>query len=185
MMKGNDMKTMTMKRTSLKLALVAPLALTALAAAPHARADSILFAQTTLVAGSLATDDSFTTPGAGTITVNLQNLNWPASLNALSFSATSAGQVLASWNGTGTSIASDVTTFDVAAGTYFTHIIATAGGMLDIGLYSVMLTFTPTGSPPPIPLPASGWMLLTGMFVLAGLARAMRRPVELTGTAPA
>jgi hypothetical protein len=26
-------------------------------------------------------------------------------------------------------------------------------------------------------------MLLTGMFVLAGLARAMRRPVELTGTA--
>ena len=183
MMKGNDMKTMTMKRTSLKLALVAPLALTALAAAPHARADTILFAQTTLVAGSLATDDSFTTKSAGTITVNLQSLNWPASLNALSFSATSGSQVLASWNGSG--FASDVATFDVAAGTYFTHIIATAGGMLDMGLYSVMLTFSPTGGPPPIPLPASGWMLLTGMFVLAGLARGMRRPIELTGTAPA
>lgn len=185
MMKGNDMKTMTTKRTSLKLALVAPLALTALAAAPHARADSIPppFGQVTLVSGTVATDNTFNAPSAGTVTVNLQNINWPASLSALSFSASSASQVLASWNGAGMS--SDTATFDVAAGTYFTHVIATAGGTLDLGLYSMLLTFTPNGSPPPIPLPASGWMLLTGMFVLAGLARAMRRPLELTGTAPA
>ena len=177
------MKTMTTKRTSLKLALVAPLALTAFAAAPHARADSILLAQTTLVNGTVSTVDSFTAPTAGTVTVNLQSLNWPASLNALSFSATSASQVLASWNGTG--ILSDTASFDVAAGTYFTHIIATAGGTLDLGLYSMWLSFTPSGGPPPIPLPASGWMLLTGMFVLAGLARVTRRPFELTGTTPA
>ncbi|HEY6927481.1 MAG TPA: VPLPA-CTERM sorting domain-containing protein [Steroidobacteraceae bacterium] len=176
------MNTLTTQRTSLKLALVAPLALAALAAAPHARADNILLAQTTLVTGTVSTVDSFTAPSAGTVTVNLQSLNWPASLNALSFSATSSNQVLASWSGTG--LASDVATFDVAAGTYFTHIIATAGGMLDMGLYSMMLTFTPSGSPPPVPLPASGWMLLTGVFVLAGLARAMR-PLELAGTAPA
>lgn len=172
------MKTMTTKRTSLKLALVAPVALATLAAAPHARADDILLAQTTLVTGTVSTVDSFTAPSSGTVTVNLQSLNWPASLNALSFSATSANQVLASWSGTG--LASDVATFNVTAGTYFTHIIATAGGMLDMGLYSMMLTFTPTGSPPPVPLPASGWMLLTGVLVLAGLARAVR-PFEFTG----
>jgi hypothetical protein len=93
-------------------------------------------------------------------------------LSALSFSATSADKVLAYWNGGG-SVDSEVTTFDVAgAGTYFAHIMATAGGVLDLGLYSLMMTFTP--SAPPVPLPASDWMLLTGMFVLAGLARVVR-----------
>jgi len=177
------MNTTIQKRFALKLALVMPVALGALAAAPHARADSILMAQTTLVNGSVSTVDSFTTPGAGTVTVNLESLNWPAALNSLSFSATSASQVMASWNGTG--ISSNVAQFSVTgAGTYFTHILATAGGSLDIGLYSMLLTFTPAGSPPPVPLPASGWLLLTGVLVLGGLARAIR-PVELTGTAPA
>jgi hypothetical protein len=180
-MKGNDMKTITTKRTSLKLALAAPLALAALAAAPHAYADSIVLAQTNLVSGSVSTDDSFTVKSAGTVTVNLQNIAWPASLNALSFSATSASKVLASWNGTG--LASDTATFDVAAGTYFTHVFAAAGGQLDLGLYSMLVTFAPSTTPT-VPLPASGWMLLTGIFVLAGLARAVR-PFESTGTAPA
>jgi len=177
------MKTMIQKRSTLKLALVVPVALGALAAAPHARADSILMAQTTLVNGSVSTVDSFTTPGAGTVTVSLESLNWPAALNSLSFSATSASKVMASWSGTG--ISSNVAQFNVAgAGTYFTHILATAGGSLDIGLYSMLLTFTPSGSPPPVPIPASGWLLLTGVLVLGGLARAIR-PVESTGIAPA
>jgi hypothetical protein len=179
MMKGKDMNMTIQKRTSLKLALMAPVALAALAAAPHARADSILLAQTTLVTGSASTVDSFTAPSAGTVTVDLTSINWPAALSSLSFSATSANQVLASWNGTG--VSSDVATFDVAAGTYFTHILATAGGSLDVGLYSMLLTFKPSN---PVPLPASGWMLLTGLFVLLGLARSMGR-FELTGTTPA
>jgi hypothetical protein len=132
MMKGKHMKTTTTKRTSLKLALVAPLALTALAAAPHARADSILLAQTTLVSGSVSTDDSFTVAKSGTVTVSLQTLNWPVALSALSFSANSATRLLASWDGSG--LASDVATFNVGAGTYFTHVMATATGSLDLGL---------------------------------------------------
>lgn len=162
------------------MGLLAPMALTCLAIAPHARAESILLAQTTLVSGTESTVDAFTAPGAGTVTVNLQSLNWPTALNTLSFSATSADRVLASWNGTG--LASDVATFDVGAGTYFAHIMATAGGDLNLGLYSLMMTFSPSASP--VPLPASDWMLLTGMFVLAGLARAVR-PIELTGIAEA
>ncbi|HVW70343.1 MAG TPA: VPLPA-CTERM sorting domain-containing protein [Steroidobacteraceae bacterium] len=177
------MNTTTTMRTSLKLGLIAPLALTCLSVSPHAKADSLLLAQTTLVTGSASTVDSFTAPGAGTVTISLTSLDWPAALSALSFSATSATQVLSSWNGT--SITSNIASFEVDAGTYFAHIMATASGALNVGLYSVVMTFSPgSGGAPSVPLPASGWMLLTGMFVLAGLARVVR-PFELMGTAGA
>ena len=174
--------TTTTKRQTLQCGLLAPLALAGLglAAAPHANAESILLAQTTMVVGSTSTVDSFTTPGAGTVTVNLQNLSWPMPLSALSFSATSADQVI--WNGGG-SINNEVASFNVgAAGTYFAHIMATAQVSLNVGLYSMLMTFTPGTSP--VPLGSSGWMLLTGMFALAGLARVARvgRPFELMGT---
>jgi hypothetical protein len=170
------MKTIKTLRPASKLAL---LALAGVALTPQARADSILLAQTTLVAGANSTVDSFSAPTAGMVTVNLQTLNWPVPLSALSFSATTVNSVLSSWNGTGMS--SDLMTFNVAPGTYYAHVMATAdtNSALDLGLYSLMVTFTPT-----VPLPAAGWMLLTGLFVLAGVARAAR-PIELTGTAAA
>ena len=174
----NTLKTMR----SLKLGLLAPLALTCLSIAPHARADSVLLAQTTLVNGSESTVDSFTTTGAGTVTVSMQGLSWPTSLQALSFSATSATQVLSSWSGSG--ITTDVATFNVQPGTYYAHIMATAGGSLDLGLYALLMTFSPNGGTSPVPLPSSGWMLLTGLFVLAGLVRVMR-PLDFVGTARA
>ena len=175
----NSIKTM---RLSLKLGLAAPLALATLAMAPKAHADSILLAQSTLVVGSSATTDTFVAPTAGIVTWNLNPMNgWaqPApnvnSLSALSFSATSADQVLASWGGD----ASQGGSFVVGPGTYFANIMATASGQgLDMGIYSLMMTFAP------VPLPASGWMLLTGMFVLAGVLRAIR-PFESMGTAEA
>lgn len=171
---------LTTARKSVKFGLGTPLVLAGLAVAPHAWADSVLLAQTTLVNGTEFTVDSFVAPSAGTVSVTLKSLDWPTQLNALSFSASSASNVLASWDSTG--ISSMTSTFDVGAGTYFAHIMATAGGSMDLGLYSLMMTFSPSTSP--VPLPASGWMLLTGMFVLAGLARAAR-PFELTGTARA
>ena len=181
------MNTMTTKRTSLKLGLLAPLALTGLAIAPHAWADNILLAQTTLVSGNESTVDSFVAPTAGTVSVSIESLNWLPStlggLNALSFSATSANQVLGSWNSSGTGLLGGTANFQIAGGTYFAHIMASASGTIDMGLYSLMMTFTPNGTPT-VPLPASGWLLLTGMFVLAGLVRAAR-PLELTGTAGA
>ena len=172
------MKMMKATRPLSKLALLAPLALSGIAVVSHARADSIY--QTTLVAGSASTVDSITAQTGGSVTIDLQSLNWPTPLSSLSFSLTSASSMLGSWNGTG--LATDVATFSVAPGTYYAHIIATANASsaLDMGLYSVALTFTPA-----VPLPATGWMLLTGLFVLVGIARAARRPLELTGTAAA
>jgi hypothetical protein len=54
---------------------------------------------------------------------------------------------------------------------------------MDLGLYSFRMSFAPN-STPTVPLPSSGWLLLAGVFVLGGLARAVR-PQELMGTAAA
>jgi hypothetical protein len=62
-----------------------------------------------------------------------------------------------------------VETFQVGAGTYFAHVMASAGGALDLGLYSLMLTFTPSA----VPLPTTGGLLLIGLLVLFGLRRAV------------
>ena len=177
------MKTSKAKRPLPKLALLAPLALTGVAVAPHAWAENILLAQTTLVAGTESTVDSFTTTTTGTVSVDLQALNWPAPLSALSFSATTGSSLLSSWLWNGQGASSDVMTFTVGPGTYYTHIMASADAnnpkSMDLGLYSMLVTFTPS-----VPLPASGWLLLTGMLALAGLARVVR-PRELTGTTAA
>jgi len=175
------MNTKTMRLAVMKVGLLVPMALTGLAAAPHAWADSVLLAQSTMVVGTESTTDSFVTPTAGTVTVSINSFGWAAPLSALSFSASSATQVLASWSGTGGT--SDTATFNVGAGSYFANIMATASGAMDMGLYSLRMTFSPN-STPAVPLPSSGWLLLTGMFALAGLARAVR-PLELMGTAEA
>ena len=173
----NTTKT-TKMRLTWKSGVLVPMALAGLAVAPHAWADTVLLAQSTMVVGTESTTDTFVAPTAGTVTVNLNSFGWAAPLSALSFSASSATQVLASWNSTG--VTSDTATFNVGAGSYFANIMATAtAGGLDMGLYSLRMTFTPA-----VPLPSSGWLLLTGMFVLAGLARAVR-PLELMGTAEA
>jgi hypothetical protein len=174
----NSTKTM---RLSLKTALLAPVALTGLTMAPHAWADSILVQQSTLVNGSEATTDSFKTSGAGTVTVTLTDTGWSSPLKALSFSANSATEVLASFNAVG--LTSDIAQFHIdTAGTYFANIMATAGGPMGLGLYSLKMTFAPGA--PSVPLPSTGWLLLTGLFALVGVARAAR-PFESMGTAAA
>jgi hypothetical protein len=174
------MNTTKTVRLSLKGGLLVPMALTGLAVAPHAWADSVP-AQSMMVLGTQTTTDSFTAKTAGTVTLNVTGFDWASGLSALSFTASSATQLLSSWSGTG--VTSDTTTFNVGPGGYFVNIMATANpGGLDMGLYSMRLTFSP--NTPTVPLPSSGWLLLTGMFVLAGLARAVR-PLELMGTAEA
>ena len=132
---------------------------------PVARADTLLMASTNLVTGSSTATYSFTAPTAGTVTARIASVPWPDALSALSFSATSASSTLSSWSAASPSMAPQVETFQVGAGTYFAHVMATAGGSLDLGLYSLMLTFSPSA----VPLPAAAWMLLIGIFVFVGL----------------
>ena len=144
--------------------------------APQAWADTMLLATTNLVAGSSADTFSFEAPSPGTVTVELSNLAWPEPLSALSFSATTATNVLESWSAPAAGGA-QVESFHVGSGTYFAHVMATATGSLDLGLYSLMLTFTPSA----VPLSASAWMLLIGVLVLFGLIRTLRVSGPLDG----
>jgi len=168
------MKTMKRFRFMPTLGWLACVALACLIQAPDARADMILLSTTTLVRGSSAADLSFDAPSAGTVTATLMNQSWGpvAPLAALSFMANSNNGVVSSWSSPVTTTES----FQVGAGTYFAHIMAAATGVLDIGVYSLNLSFVPSA----VPLPASGWMLLIGVFVMFGIARAVGgfRPFE-------
>jgi len=133
-----------------------------------AQASTVLLADTTLVSGNESSVFSFNAPGPGTVSVELTNLDWPQALSGLSFMATTSSQVLSSWSDSG--LSPQLSAFQVgAAGTYFANVVATAGGPLDLGAYSFSLTFTPAGSP--VPLPSSGALLLVGMAGLVGLLR--------------
>jgi hypothetical protein len=169
-MKMKMLTTIAMRSpAAVRMALLGALAYVGLLQSPHAHADTMLLASTDLVAGSSADTFSFTAPSAGQVTAALTGLNWPAPLSAMSFSATSASTLLSSWSGTGTAMTPQLETFQVGSGTYYAHVNATAGGPLDLGLYSLLVTFSPSA----VPLPNS-MMLLMGMLVLFGLIQTLR-----------
>lgn len=147
------------RRSSAGICLVGLLAMGCLLPAMSARAESLLVAQTTLISGTESTVDSFSVPSAGTVTVQLSDLPWPQALSSLSFMATSGNQVLSSWS----TLTSGVESFQVTPGTYFAHVTGTAAGALDLGLYSMTLSFQPAGT---VPLPGSAWLLVIGLLAL-------------------
>ena len=148
-------------------ALLASLAFIGLSQAPHALADTMLLSDTTLVRGTSSAVFSFDAPTAGMVTATLSNLPWPDSLKTLDFAATTSSDVVSSWSALDSSNQTHTESFLVGPGTYFAHVMATATGDLNLGLYSLNLTFSP------VPLPASDWMLLAGVLVLFGLTRVM------------
>jgi len=144
------------------------LALMWLSLAPHARADTMLLSTTTMVSGTASAVFSFDAPSAGWVTATVSNLPWPDSLKTLDFQATSASATLSTWSALDSN-QTHTESFLVGQGTYFAHILAIAQGDLDMGLYSLNLTFSPNV----VPLPTSNWMLLTGILVLFGFTRVM------------
>jgi len=131
----------------------------------QARAETMtLLADTTMVTGTQSAVFSFTAPSAGTITATLDNLNWQKPLSSLSFMASSGTNVVSTWSATG----SMVETFQVGAGNYFAHILATTADTMDVGLYSLNLSFSPSA----VPLPASSLLLVMGLFGMFVVSRA-------------
>ena len=162
-----------MVRTGLYVA-VATLGLLAMA---QARAEEIMLAQTTLVIGTDSSVAAITVPSAGSLTVELSNLPWPQSLESLSFMLSSSNQVISAWSTDSTNVES----YNVTPGTYFAHLTGTAGGPLDLGLYSLTVGFQPAGV---VPLPASGALMLSGLLAAAALGWTLRRS-RSAPTAPA
>ena len=155
-----------------KLGLAVLLGTLSLGRSYSAHADTMMLkAATTMVYGSAADTYSFAAPSAGTVTADISTLPWPVPLTSLSFSATTASNTLASWSSSAST--PGVETFQVSgAGTYFAHVMATAGGSLDLGLYSLVVTFAPSA----VPLPTAAGLLLIGILVLLSLQDTMRTP---------
>ena len=138
--------------------------------AAQARADMLLLSNTTLVSGSQSAVFSFNAPSAGTVSAQLTDVTWPQSLSALSFVAATANQVLSSWSATSLQPGptSQTLYFQVAGpGSYFADVMATAGGPLNLGVFSLSLDFKPANSP--VPIPPSGWLLLSAVLLMVGL----------------
>ena len=57
------------------------------------------------------------------------------------------------------------------AGTYFADVMATAGGPLDLGVYSLSISFSPSA----VPLPPSGRLLLGALLLGVGLLFVQQR----------
>ena len=146
-----------------------------------AQAATQLLGDTTLVTGSESAVYSFNAPAAGTVTVQLSNLNWPQALSSLSFMTATPSNVLSPLTHSTSTVQS--LAFQVAAGgTYFADVMAVAGGPLDLGAYSLSVSFTPVA---PVPLPSSGALLLGVVASLIGLSlrRATRAPAVMPAAA--
>jgi hypothetical protein len=146
------------------------------AVALNAQAATVLLADSTMVTGSESASFSFYAPGPGTVSAQISNLDWPVALSSLSFVASTPNQVLASWSDPASQPTQGpaLVSFQVGGqGTYYADIMATAGGPLDLGVYSFALNFTPEGST--VPLPAAGWLLLTGILGFIALRRTLQR----------
>jgi hypothetical protein len=154
-----------------RVAAVAVVAVIGLVHSPGAQADTLLKAATTMVYGTSSDTYSISAPTAGTITAQVSSVPWPTPLSALSFNVSDATSVLTPQGHAAAMAAGgtqpQIESFQVGAGTYFAHVMATATGDLNLGLYSVMFTFTPSA----VPLPATAGMLLIGLLVMAGLRR--------------
>src|SRR5262249_48637676 len=124
--------------------LAAALWITALFAAPSAHADTLLMDQSTMVSGTFSSVHSFTTTQAGALTLRLENIAWPEQLSALSCNLYGKDVMLGSLATTG-----EIHLNLAGPGTFFSHVFAQSGGALDLGLFSIKVTFAPT-----VPLPA-------------------------------
>jgi hypothetical protein len=153
-----------------RMAALASLAIVGLVQIPAAHADTILLADTTMVMGSSSADLSFTAPQAGMITATLMNQSWNGGfspLGSLSFMANSNSGVLSAWD---SAAPSTTESFAVGgAGTYFAHVMASASGPADVGLYSLNISFVPSA----VPLPMSEWLLVAGVLMLFGMTRVL------------
>jgi hypothetical protein len=119
-----------------------------------------LMQQSTLVINQQSDVYSFTAPGAGTVFVALQDVFWPTPLASLGMSVNSPSSVLGTLNVNGYL---DLTLSK--GGTYYVDVSGTAGGSLNIGLYSVVVNFVPQGA---VPLPGTIALLLGGLLALGG-----------------
>jgi len=136
--------------------------------APATVTAETLLAVSAQVAGANSEVYNFDAPAAGTLNVQLTDLGWPSRLSSLSSTIYSSTTGLGSLSAAGDLSIQLTGPLDLSA-----FVSAQAQGALDMGLYSLDVTFTPTASP--VPLPSAGLLLTGGMGLLATLGWRWRR----------
>jgi hypothetical protein len=152
------------KEAALKAAVVAGVLLLT---SNWARADMVgakMYESTTLVTQSQIDLQPLTLSGAGTVSVKLTDMKWPDLLGSLSFTLFDATHVIGTY-----ALSSGATTgtgiFNVTqGGNYYASIFASPGAGKTGGLYNAQIYYQATA-----PLPAAGWLLLTGIAGLVAI----------------
>ena len=133
---------------------------TALLAAPFAQADSVLLSESSHISGTQSALYALDAPGAGKLSVQLDNLAWPERLSTLSFALTTATGVVQTLSDAGTA------SIDIgSAGKYYALVTGTAQGRWNLGMYSLRVSFSSLGTTP-VPLPGTFVLLLSAAAAL-------------------
>lgn len=143
-----------------------------LAAPIVGRAATVLYDGSGFIQGQQSFVQGFDLTSAGAVTVTLSNIPWLDTISGLdAFLTTANGAV-------GTSMGAGSETFNVGPGMLYAHWLGDANGAFGLGVYGLDITFQSNGQNgqgPPVPLPRSLILLLSGLGVLWGW---QRRPTE-------
>lgn len=119
-----------------------------------------VFEASALIGAGQVTTGQFTIPVAGTVSVTLRDMEWPERFAALSFCLVEGTNIVLQLTQPGT----ETFTIDRPL-SFFAFVAGTPQHASGLGLYSLQIAITP------VPLPAAGLLLLSGVAGLAFLRR--------------
>lgn len=144
-----------------------------LSLAPRAQADTLpvesLVQSSVLVSGTQSRLFEFDASGPGVLTVRLENISWPEQLARLDCSIYSNEGLIRAFSG-----AAEWRFETTGAASFYANVLAGAGGRLDLGLYSLYVSFQSHVAA--VPVPAAAWLLASalGLFGLRRFVGARR-----------
>jgi hypothetical protein len=154
-------------RSTLALGSVAALSMLAIGSVHAETLGTKLYESTTLVTAPHIDLQALNISGAGTVTVKLTDMKWPDLLGTLSFTLFDATHTIGSYSLSPGALTGTQGYTVNAAGTYYASIFAAPASGKMGGLFNAQIYFGPAAAP--VPLPASGWLMMCGIAALAAI----------------
>jgi hypothetical protein len=142
------------------------------ASAGGAQAETVIFDSMSFFQGQQAFTQSFSVTTPGTLSVSLSDMPWLDAVSDLSFFLSSpTGTVGQTLSGNGSELIS------IGPGTYTANWFGNSAGTYNMGVVGVDVNFFAKGTP--VPLPASLFLMLTGLGLVFAWPRMTVQPNEL------